>query len=78
MGFKYHNETRRLYQGRMLKKVPCLSWTGSSSRRWSIPLQRDVGLSDVQVGLLEGFETKDKLFSSLVTLCTLRAHFVKA
>ena len=42
------------------------------------PLQRDLGLSDVQVGLLEGFETRDKLFSSLVNLCTLRAHFVKA
>jgi hypothetical protein len=42
------------------------------------PLQRDLGLSDVQVGLLEGFETRDKLFGSLVNFCTLRAHFVKA
>ena len=42
------------------------------------PLQLDFGLSDVQVGLLEGFEAGDKLFGSLGNLCSLRAHFVKA
>jgi len=42
------------------------------------PLQRDLGLSDVQVGLLEGLELRDKLFSPLVNLCTLWAHLVKA
>jgi hypothetical protein len=51
---------------------------GQISALMVTPLQRDLRLSDVQVGLLEGFEARDKLFGSLVNLCTLRAHFVKA